>query len=272
MPVPLAHPWTAEIVRDTDGAAFLHYNDFSPQAALPDELVLRELFDLDADDPEALAAFTGRFGMLTTLGSDPFALLAQHHFPRVVPALRRAGEDFVERARLRQGFVASAEAAGLHVRCLRAVTRQWENHAAGDDAPEAVATAWEAEGIPLPKTDHAMFHEFGWQIWEEFVNAALRPCQVHVRAGRPDGDPWQAWGMGEPNAYTAMTVQLVNLVVEGAMWRRCASETCDHVFVRQRGRAAFDQHRTEGVRYCSRSCARAQANREWRRRQKQRKE
>lgn len=46
----------------------------------------------------------------------------------------------------------------------------------------------------------------------------------------------------------------------------CANETCGATFRWQEGRAEQDQHRSKGVLYCSRRCARAQAERARRRR------
>jgi hypothetical protein len=63
-------------------------------------------------------------------------------------------------------------------------------------------------------------------------------------------------------------LQLYNHLVEKAEFRQCANEPCGKTFVRQRGRAEFGQHRTSGILYCSRDCARAQAQRQLRRRRK----
>lgn len=63
-------------------------------------------------------------------------------------------------------------------------------------------------------------------------------------------------------------LQLYNHLAEGASVRRCANQNCGRQFVRQRGRAEYGQHRTTGIKYCSRECARAQAQREPRRRRK----
>ncbi|MEV1174540.1 hypothetical protein [Nonomuraea sp. NPDC049784] len=63
-------------------------------------------------------------------------------------------------------------------------------------------------------------------------------------------------------------LQLYNHLVEKAEFRQCANELCDKTFVRQRGRAEFGQHRTSGILYHSRDCARAQAQRQLRRRRK----
>jgi hypothetical protein len=67
--------------------------------------------------------------------------------------------------------------------------------------------------------------------------------------------------------YEICCLELFNHVVEGARYMRCANERCSRLFVRQRGRAVHGQHRTRGVKYCSGSCARAQAQRQYRRRQ-----
>ncbi|MGW8687090.1 hypothetical protein ACWGNN_39870 [Streptomyces sp. NPDC055817] len=72
-----------------------------------------------------------------------------------------------------------------------------------------------------------------------------------------------------PTIYCVAYLQLYNHIAEKATIRECANETCRRSFVRQRGRAEHGQNRTSGIKYCTRECARAQAQRELRRRRKQ---
>ena len=62
------------------------------------------------------------------------------------------------------------------------------------------------------------------------------------------------------NLHTLCCLELFNHVAGGNDFPRCASESCGRLFVRD------ERARRRGMRYCSRSCARAQAQREFRRR------
>jgi hypothetical protein len=68
--------------------------------------------------------------------------------------------------------------------------------------------------------------------------------------------------------YAVCCLELFNHMVEAAQVRVCANDSCRRPFVRQRGRAEHGQYRIRGVKYCSSHCARAQAQRVYRRRLK----
>ena len=65
--------------------------------------------------------------------------------------------------------------------------------------------------------------------------------------------------------YALCCCELFNHVVSGSDFRVCANESCERLFVRD------DTARRRGVLYCSRTCARAQAQREFRRRRAEQK-
>jgi hypothetical protein len=73
---------------------------------------------------------------------------------------------------------------------------------------------------------------------------------------------------GEAALWNVCCLELFNHVVERATYKVCSNETCGRHFVRQEGRAGHGQYRTSGVKYCTAECARAQAQRAYRRRQR----
>jgi hypothetical protein len=70
----------------------------------------------------------------------------------------------------------------------------------------------------------------------------------------------------EAPLYAVCCLELFNHLVERAQVKLCANERCGRLFARQRGRAEQGQYRLRGVKYCSTYCARAQAQRTYRRR------
>lgn len=104
------------------------------------------------------------------------------------------------------------------------------------------------------------------------LNEALRPLQPHVVLTYDDGGPIGERDFGHPlvTIVEAMAVQLFNLVLEDEIPLKVCP-VCGSSFQRQRGRSEQGQHRSAGVTYCSMQCARAKANRDYRKRKRQEK-
>lgn len=97
------------------------------------------------------------------------------------------------------------------------------------------------------------------------LGVGLRPFHVAVDFSSVDGPPWI-----EPyDLFNVLCLSLANDIADDADFKRCANETCGRWFTRHRGRATQGKYHMTGVKYCSVECARAQKQREYRRRQRQ---
>jgi len=71
-----------------------------------------------------------------------------------------------------------------------------------------------------------------------------------------------------PSIYNVVAAQIINDIHDGTQILTCQNETCRRKFTKQRGRAEYGAYRSKGVLYCSKTCAKAQAQRELRRRRR----
>jgi len=253
-------------------------NVFGPDSGLveaPAELYLREFRDTPVDDLDALAELC-KLGMICPLS--PYSDLPPPNDEQwrtmIVRFAHETGYDWrgdeeereeVARRHLAEGVspVHAAEVA-LRVRLMHRVTNHLLAHLDG----EPVARAWR----------DCADEQDAWQKFADVTGAALRDfhvrvdfAPVEVPAGWPPHWPGGSahWpGMVAPSLYSVGMLQLVNHLASGETVHTCANETCRRQFVRQLGRSTYGGHRKTGILYCTNACARAQYQREKRRRDK----
>lgn len=121
---------------------------------------------------------------------------------------------------------------------------------------------WTRRRLPAPTTAFEAVSTIQTMVNEATTALGPRIELTHPQLEARGG----AYGRPVPRVLSAMCLQLLAWVAEGVPARRCANETCSQWFSRQRGRAESGQYRTSGVLYCSSSCAKAQSQRAYRRR------
>jgi hypothetical protein len=219
---------------------------------LPDEFALRELLDLDADLVADFAERTG-FSELpigTTHDTLDAIRSSATDDPRLAPVVAFLAEWCTD-----DPLDYPYEVVGLAQ--LQAVVQHyilWHDDGNLADAWPCIRHAEGRWYVPaLDAADPSV--EECWTLFEQALNRHL-VLNVGFTRGESAVAPLS----------TAVAFQIRELVREGAPLLTCANETCGRRFVRARGGARHEQHRTKGVKYCSPSCAQAQAQREYRRR------
>jgi hypothetical protein len=167
------------------------------------------------------------------------------------------------------------------LRLVRAAVNHYVAQREGTD----LVTAWTAEGFDL-------------RVDRKFLASSSSPVELTTMGENPQADAWRVfiavhaqllrdhlpslsvWMALDrsslnvismrSNLVSGLMVQLHNLIVDGLDIRRCANKNCGRPFTRQRGRAVKGQYRNRGVIYCDAACAKAQIQREYRSRNRQR--
>jgi hypothetical protein len=223
---------------------------------VPDELYLREVLALDLADEDVLLAFVREYG---PLGYEPEKSCLPYLIPEEILDNLKVGVHYdTEKDVLYQSLV-SVQA---HLWCVRDAARLYRVQTA-QMTLEELKDVWELGelGVHCPADAPGVD-----RILAVIVNQGLLPFQVGIRFVGSDATPWEL-GLSEPDIYSCLCLQLFNHIVEGAIYMRCHNEKCGRLFVRQRGRAKKGGTlHTSGVMYCSDYCARAQGQREIRRR------
>jgi hypothetical protein len=243
-----------------------------PQVILPEDFCIQEFLHLSPTDIEGAASIVRKYGILFNLDHDEFSDIRdygeefQEHFENI-PSIFELRDDRYVWGHHREHIKIYIETAQESINTWLISQSETEiekfltKEATEENIKGLLQQIPELENREGPEAVKA-FKEYRWSgelmELEGTLNAALGGFSVGTKEFT---DRYSS-------VYSNVFLQIYNYMVEEATVRQCANETCGLQFVRQRDRANFGQHKTQGVKYCKRSCARAQAQRELRRRRK----
>jgi hypothetical protein len=257
-----------------------------PGAGTRGEMYLR-LVDLDLDDAHSILEFVNSFSILNvheaTLPNPSFSLPLSSHAAEEIESDRRAVGEVIAEERgwssaeeaARSDFdVETVESFRVGARLIRDGLRAWRV-VKGDINP--LTTTWETRDFLRLKARHLSYEVEAEDFLTSLFDDGLRPFHPGIsfeeeRDLPPDSPrvevvPASSSERQTLDLYPVCCLELFNHIIEMAEYRICANTQCHRLFVRQEGRASYGQHRTRGVLYCTRACARSQAQRAYRARQ-----
>lgn len=286
MSVPLDDPilegqWQYKVSRE---GAVIPEKQVSPDRMSAGEVYL-ELKDLDLSDADAILAFINSrgplgasvrrlppFGWVTVDRAWPWLLqdgLAGHDQVRdELASARRAAEVTSEPAVI-ETLTEFRHAAAL----LRDLTSAWR--AVSEDEPmtetESLITAPALVQQDPATQEPGAFPPVAVTILSTYLTALLQPFYPRVDPvleRTSDDRPVHAARAAAPTLFWLCALELYNHIAESARYKICENQNCGRLYVRQQGRARFGQHRMTATKYCSAECARAQAQRDYRARER----
>jgi hypothetical protein len=236
---------------------------------VPSEVYLREFKDTDVSDLESLAELC-RVGVIrapdfTPPERDlelPGIQVWQYTMSKIAAAYNLPCPADIDAERMARFDGDSSRRFPIHAaeaiyRVL--MVQQCTEHVRAYLTGQPVHEVWEA----------CNDERSAWNRFTEITRPALQDfhVRVEIQAGDQPSDDFDI-GRVRSTLYGVAMLQLVNDLGEAVHFVKCANETCGRLFARQRGRTQYGGHRMEGVLYCSSTCARAQYQREKRRRDK----
>jgi hypothetical protein len=264
------------IVRENEGffASSLSLPD-EPLAVLPDELYLRELFELNVSDPDQLYDFIATYGHVFHPSQgwgdlrewDPSA---EVWAPKVLTEIQSRVQAELTRR------IAHGELPGLaswtfrevyHLDECRVRFVRMRNMArtaiylGKKMSVDELASSWEPGIDDAPATEPA-----ARMFLAKALSAALSSLHPRLFATKEQAASHEVY------LYAALATQLYNDIVDSVEYRKCP--VCDTYFVRHRGRSGGEQHQVHGgsgiVRYCKRQCTDKAMSRDYRARNRAR--
>ncbi|MHB1324822.1 MAG: hypothetical protein ACYC0L_01220 [Thermoleophilia bacterium] len=275
LPVPDIYVYPVCLIDGKNFGEFLSYATGTPgqNVSLPEEFYIRELFDLDLTSSQSILEFSKTFGRLGSPGWKDLLVTDYGLDMSAYPKLRdidRLQERFLSKGGFQHPLdryeISSIEDFMQHAAILRDIVRIWLMLSGQTDL-QTIVDSWENQVRQPPSSENnaALY-------LEGFINAGLQPFHANLKISFPTDDAPGSTSIAPYSppvlsAYSAACLQLANDISENTRYRVCANESCNRLFSKQRGRSEYGHFRTKSIKYCSATCARAQAQRQLRRRQ-----